>query len=293
VSPARHQDINEWNKMSDRPKWLQIIVDFIVDNISILATLFATAYVIFRQSNAATKLSTDDLIAAVLGVLGLLALSELIERYRRLNSIDQTTKKVWGLLQSRLSDRPSALGFFRKLPELDTYVQGSSQIDWCGVTLTSAINRQLSNLREQLKQGATIRILVIDPASNALDMAEARSEEPNSDYYRTKLETTFQDLLFLKQFREKQLDSAKGKFEVRLLPYSPSFAIYSFDARRSSSKLLVEIYSHVTGWGETPVFDLIPGRDGRWYEYFAEQFESMWGRAKVWEGNNPASHNSS
>ena len=135
-------------------------------------------------------------------------------------------------------------------------------------------------------------VLTLGPTI-ALDMAEVRSEEPNSDYYRTKLETTFQDLLFLKQFREKQLDSAKGKFEVRLLPYSPSFAIYSFDARRSSSKLLVEIYSHVTGWGETPVFDLIPGRDGRWYEYFAEQFESMWGRAKVWEGNNPASHNSS
>lgn len=279
--------------MSERPKWLQIIVDFIVDNISILATLFAAAYVIFRQSTAATKFSTDDLIASVLAVLGLLALSELIERYRRLNSIDQTTQKVWALLQGRLSDRPSALSFFRKLPEFDIYVQGASQIDWCGVTLTSAINRQLSNLREQLKQGTTIRILVIDPASNALDMAEARSEEPNSDYYRAKLDTTFQDLFFLKQFCEKHTDSVKGHLEVRILAYSPSFAIYSFDGRRASGKAIIEIYSHVTGWGETPVFELVPGRDGRWYEYFVEQFEAMWSRAKAWDGKSPTSRNQS
>lgn len=273
--------------MSERPKWLQITIDFVIDNVSILATLGTAAYVIFRQSNVATRLSTDDLIAAVLGVLALLALSELIERHRRLNSIDRTTKQTLELLEKRLAERPSALGFFHKLPDFDNYVQGANQIDLCGIVLTSTINRQLSNLREQLNQGAKIRILVADPNSAALEMGEARSEEPTGSYYRAKLDTTFQDLSYLHQLQVKFGQNAKGSFEVRLIPYAPSFAIYSFDTRRSTARLIVEVYPHVTGWGETPVFDLLPGRDGKWYEYFVQQFEHMWNRANKWEYKPP------
>jgi hypothetical protein len=80
--------------MTDRPKWVQNTIEFLIDNVSVLATLGTASYVIFRQSNAATKLATDDLIAAVLGVLGSLALSEFIERYRRLNSIEKVSKKA-------------------------------------------------------------------------------------------------------------------------------------------------------------------------------------------------------
>jgi len=273
--------------MSQKSKWLYTTIDFILDNISILITLGATAYIVIAQSISATKLTTDDLITAVIGVIGLLALSELIERYRRLNAIDKTTKQVWELLRNKLADHPSALAFFRKLPELDTYVQGANRIDMCGVVLTSAINRQLSNLREQLNQGAKIRILVIDPNSPALVIAEARSEEPSGSYYRSKLETTFQDLAYLHQIQAKMGRTAKGSFEVRLLPYTPSFGIYSFDTSSSTARLIVEVYPHITGWGETPVFDLMPGRDGKWYDYFVKQFDFMWERAKKWEHKLP------
>jgi hypothetical protein len=276
-------------KMSERPRWLQVVLDFVIDNVSILATLGTAAYVIFRQSNVATKLSTDDLIAAVLGVLALLALSELIERHRRLTVIDKTSRQTLELLEKRFTDRSSALAFFHKLPSLDDYVQGASQIDLCGTVLTSAVNRQLSNLREQLNQGAKIRILVVDPTSGALEMSEARSDEPTGTYYRGKLDTTFQDLFYLHQFQKKLGQGAKGSFEVRLIQYAPSFAIYSFDARQSTARSLIEIYPHVTGWGEAPVFDLMPGRDGKWYEYFVEQFEYMWNRANKWEYKPPIS----
>jgi hypothetical protein len=268
--------------MSKRPKWLHATIEFVIDNIPVLATLGTAAYIIFRQSNSATRLSTDDLITAILGVLGLLALSELVERYHKLNAIDKTTKQVWKLIQHRLTDRPSALTFFHKLPDFDNYVQGAKQVDLCGVTLTSTINRQLSNLREQLTLGANIRILVIEPDSAALEMAESRTEEPSSNYYRAKLDTTFQDLIYLHQVQAKLGQAAKGSFEVRLMPYAPSFAIYSFDKHQSTAKLVVEIYPHITGWGDTPVFDLLPGRDGKWNEYFIEQFEHMWEKAKVW-----------
>jgi hypothetical protein len=170
--------------MTDRPKWVQNTIEFFIDNVSVLATLGTASYVIFRQSNAATKFATDDLIAAVLGVLGLLALSEFIERYRRLNSIEKISRKALFLLENRLADRPSALSFFVKLPNIENQMKVANRIDLCGVTLTSTINRQLSNLRERLRQGATVRILIADPESLALKMSDLRSEDPNGEYYR-------------------------------------------------------------------------------------------------------------
>ncbi len=119
--------------ISDKPKWLQTTVAFLIDNVSILATLGAAAYIVARQSISTTKLPSDDLATAILGVVGLLALSELIERYRKLNTIDKTTKQVWELLRNRFADHPSALAFFRKLPDFDSYVQGANQIDLCGI----------------------------------------------------------------------------------------------------------------------------------------------------------------
>ena len=269
--------------MSDKPKWVKRTAEFLIDNISVLTTLGTASYVIFRQSNAATKLSTDDLIAAVLGVLGLLALSEFIERYRRLNAIEKISKQTLLLLENRLAERPSALAFFVKLPNMEDRIKVASQIDMCGVTLTSTINRQLSNMRERLKQGATLRILVADPESLALKMSDLRSEDPAGDYYRQKLETTLQDLEYLYNHQTRLGADAKGKFEVRLLQFAPSFGFFSFDTHRSNGNAIVELYPHVAGWGAEPCFELAPKRDGIWYGYFVEQFDQMWKGAKVWQ----------
>jgi hypothetical protein len=269
--------------MTGKSRVLKRTIDFIIDNISVLATLGTASYVIFRQSNTATKLATDDLIAAVLGVLGLLALSEFIERYRRLSSIEKTSKQTLLLLENRLADRPSALSFFTKLPDLGLYIEKANQIDFCGVTLTSTINRQLSKLRERLNQGAIIRILIADPESLALKMSDLRSEDPAGEYYRQKLETTLQDLEYLHQFQLRLGTAAKSKFEVRLLQFAPSFGIFNFDAHRPNGNTIVEMYPHVSGWGVEPCFDLASKRDGVWYNYFVEQFEHMWKGAKPWQ----------
>lgn len=269
--------------MSQRPKWLQWLVDLVIDNVAAIITIVTTAYIVFRQSFTSTKFSTDDLITAVLGVLGLVAFSELMERYRRIRSIERSNQRIVSLLESRLADRSSALSFFQKMPSLDSYIQGAMQIDLCGVTLTSTINRQLSNLRDRIREGANVRILICNPDSTAVEMSTARSEEKNPAYYRRKLDATLQDLYYLHQSRLRQGEGAKGTFCVKFLQYAPSFGVFSFDAERPNGVTIVEIYPHGAGYGSTPIFDLLPKRDGNWYEYFLEQFEHMWQEATIWE----------
>jgi len=115
-------------------KWSQAIAEFLVENLTTLLTIGFAAFIIYRQHFTQLALSTDNLLIAILGVLGLLAVSGIIERYRRFNSIEKAVYRSLAFLESRFTERPSAIAFFERLPSLDSYVQGANQIDLCGIT---------------------------------------------------------------------------------------------------------------------------------------------------------------
>jgi hypothetical protein len=205
----------------------------------------------------------------------------------------QLSERVKNLL-TRLEEGSSARDFFEKPQAIDTYIRSAYQIDLCGVTLTSAINKQLSNIRDRIKDGADVRVLVVNPLSLGLEMSTFRSENTDDfDYYKQKLETTFNDLEYLhkiwQDFKSQYGDKSKiGNFSVRLLSYAPSFSIFSFNANRSNGVLLTEIFPHHAGYGAPPTFSLKPERDGEWYQYYINQFEEMWKAATPWHPETEA-----
>lgn len=232
--------------MSEKPQWLQSLVEFLIDNFTILLTIGFATYVIYRQEITKIAFPPDDLLTAILAVLGLLATSEIIERYRRLNSIHKANRRILSLLEGRFTDRPSALAFFQKLPNLDSYIVAANQIDLCGVSLTATVNKQFSNLRERLKAGANIRILIADPDSLALKMSAARSESPeDAEYFHKRVEATFNDLEYIyKSWVELQQlndSSRRGNLSVRLMTFAPSFGILSLDANGSNGVVFIEL----------------------------------------------------
>jgi hypothetical protein len=274
--------------MENRPKWLQGLIDFLVDNLITLLTIGFATYIIIRQGINKQAFQTNDLLTALLAVVGLLATSELLERYRKLNSIDTSNKRVLAMMESRFTDRPSAIAFFQKPDSLESQFKGAQQIDMCGVTLTSTINKQFSNIRELIRRGGRIRILIIDPNSLAPAMSAARSEATEDvGYYQKRIAATFEDLKFLNRsyqsgelFNEK---SSRGCLEIKLLGYAPSFGLVSFNKNRSNGEIVVEIYPHMSGYSSAPTFNLTPHRDGEWYKYFVEQFDEMWELGKPWQ----------
>ena len=103
---------------------------------------------------------------------------------------------------------------------LDDYVRSAMQIDMCGVTLTSAVNKQFGNLRERLAQGATLRLLIADPDSLALEMSAQRSEVPEDvGYYLKRLEATLKDLSYLERggFGSEQQDMQRAGLNLSLI----------------------------------------------------------------------------
>ena len=119
--------------MNDKQKkFLQDVVDFIADNAALLFTIGYAGYIIYRHDIAKEDVPIDQLLTAILWVLGFLAISEIVERYRKLNAIHNSVERSVAFLESRLTDRPSAMAFFQKPQNIRPYLERATQIDLCG-----------------------------------------------------------------------------------------------------------------------------------------------------------------
>lgn len=245
--------------------------------VAILISIFATAIGVFGGSQFL-------LLAGIAATLAILSVGLIRDRMHR-----ETLGEQIAELKMSLPDRPSAVSFFRTRPDFLSFMQSAVQIDLCGVTLTNTINMQFSVLRERLEAGAKIRILLIDPESQAIEMSAQRSINPkDTEYYRRRLESSLSDLTYLYKYNEdiKQIRkraSKPGTLSVRLLTYAPSFGMTSLDTAKKDGILYVEIFPHKLGYKTAPKFELTLANDKKWYTYFLEQYEQMWDTATPWD----------
>lgn len=222
------------------------------------------------------------------GLLGVGILFFLVDRFFLADEwglsdrIDQLIRRL------EVPDRPSAEAFFTEFPDLTEYVKTAMEIDLCGVTLTATITRNFFAFRERLLSGASMRLLIAEPDSHALETIALRSETPaNVDLFAQRLASTFKDIENLFQISPDDLQDKRGRparinLSVRLLPYAPSFYVLRCKAGNDDQKIVVAIYPNGGGYETLPVFILNPELDKRWYDYFAQQFEQMWNGAKEW-----------
>jgi hypothetical protein len=199
------------------------------------------------------------------------------------------SERVTQLVDRLQQTAVSASIFFQMSPDLEPYIRQAQQIDLCGVTLSTTINKKFVSLRQQIMEGANVRILIIGETLPILTMAAQRSEDAgNTSYYRKRLATALDDIIYLQRNvteasrnQEKTAHSI-GSLQIRVLSYAPSFSIISFDPDQKQGIAFVEIYPHHTGYNNTPQFQLTPEKDGEWYQYFTNQFEAMWQSATEW-----------
>ena len=60
------------------------------------------------------------------------------------------SEKVQQLLTQIKAERPEAIKFFEATPRFDEYLANAEQIDLCGVTLTTTVGKNFSNIRQRL-----------------------------------------------------------------------------------------------------------------------------------------------
>ncbi len=259
--------------MNKKQKIKYIIAIYsIVLCISIILTILAYN----REDGAFSEALLLNLATELLGVVLVFFLVNF------LFSIDDwdLNEKIRELIAS-FEDKENvrADNFFHDKEPIKDKIRSSAKIDLCGVALSTTIDSHLSDLRDFIRAGGHLRILVMETSEENLKTASNRSEVDDQLYYQKKLDSTRHNIRYLSS-NTKEHSEHSGILEVGLLAYPPSIGIQKFEAEGTVGSCIIEMYSHHIGWGEPPNFTLSSGKDEKWYRYFSNQFEAMWDKSK-------------
>jgi hypothetical protein len=216
-------------------------------------------------------ISTEALAAGTLATLALLAYSTLgsRERMQRLTDVSEATQ---ALFEQVIGGRPKAGDFFWKQKHsLERGIAQARFIGGVGISLSRTVRDYLAEFENRLEAGASIRLIVIDPASSAPRQARLRSKGGvEDDFFVDLIRTTAARLCIL-----AELGDLPGTLELGLLPYVPSFGLFLIDPDEPHGRIIVEIYQHKS-LAFNPTFELDAQQDAQWYRFFREQFDLLW-----------------
>jgi len=210
-----------------------------------------------------------------LATLALLALSTINNR-EQISSFQKHVETLSILVQEKVLENIRASSFFlADQPRFEDKLAKANKIDIAGATLTRTVTNYLGIFEQRLKEGAFIRVIIIDPQSNAVSQAALRSYGvQGEDFFRDRIKPTIDLLNIL-----ASLPELKGKLELRFLPYMPSFGLKLIDPDSTDGKIFVELYQHKS-LEPSPTFLLDAHRDEKWYHFFQNQFEVLWSSSR-------------
>lgn len=207
------------------------------------------------------------IFSIIMSVLAIVAISLLGNRRR--------IEKVAGLI----NQSPSTV-FIRQYP--DTVSKDFSEANelWLiGVNLASTSHLYFELFRENLRQGKTIKVLLVDPNGVANKLCALRYDSGISpQWHRREILRSLISLATLKEY-------SPDNMEIKVIDYIPSFGFYGVNLDSPNGVLYSEHYGFKVTQGDLPRLILRPS-DGEWYEHFKTQLQTFWDAGKHWENSS-------
>lgn len=197
---------------------------------------------------------------------------DALDRIHKSKSIQTRQRRLGDLTQPASANR-----FFAEqddLIEISHLIQQAQDEVWLwGTTLSMHIPYLDIYLGQALARDVWIKVLLINPGGAAMSMLAFRA---GPAWGRRTLEERLAINLGLLDRRLAQGDG----LEVRLVDYLPPYTLYAYDPGLDDGSMELRLGS-VGGRHELrPTFRLIRQRDGEWFDYFYEQFTSVWNAAE-------------
>lgn len=145
-----------------------------------------------------------------------------------------------------------------------------------GLTMTRTVQAgSLIDMRQTLRSGGKIRILVVDPTNDELITAVAMpGPGMNPDQVRRRIQGTLDELTDLQS-------STGGDLEIRVASFIPPIGLNVIDADTADGFIVAQHYEHRAIAEAAPIFCLTP-TDGMWYERFAAEALRLWEDGTPW-----------
>jgi hypothetical protein len=225
--------------------------------------LFAFAALTLAILNGLGLASKTLIESVTLALLGLLAAYSLGIR-DRLSGINDKLSGTKNLLCDELP------------PNLkDTVIVGSKELFIVGITLNRTIITFYSQLEQKLKDGQKIKILVVEPNSEATKLIPQRVYRPTSDQ---RLSGKVLDTLTL----ICSLHSlAPDRLEIRTINFPLNFGCFASDIESSYGLIYLEYYSYKTT-KDLPCVVASARTDPYWYNVYKTEILNLWSAGHEW-----------
>ncbi len=260
------------------PDRLQRFTEWLLDNLADLITLLVAAVLVTRYLIQPPTIDALPEIAAwILAVLGLMAISGVWERNRRLARIETLAREGRDLALRQLNRRAYAGDFFLTEGTLATAdIAAAHEVWFLGRVLARTSREFMYILGLRLAAGARVRFIIIDPDSDAvLEQAALQTFEVGADFWRASLRTTVDVIKAL-----ANTPNSRGTVELGYLPFVPSFGLALIDPHEPHGRCFVEMYQHRSSQPH-PTFELRAATDPHWYEFFRNQFDTLWAACRL------------
>lgn len=216
--------------------------------------------------------STSAVSEATLLVLSVLAYSTLINRRssEKLEVILADLRRPGGSLEELIRQEYDHSDLERRLRRCE-------EAFFWGFTFTRTIPLIKDEVEDQLRRGLKVRFLIIEPESEAVRMNAFRKAHRNESTTNGQLYTNLASLADLAQ----RTRGVPGRLEARCIDQLPPWTLVAFNPRedQDGGHMYVRLSSFRTLNKLRPTFQLTKEREGHLFQFFVEQFESVWNDA--------------
>jgi hypothetical protein len=227
--------------------------------------ILALAAVAFTILGITGLSGINVLASAILALLAVLAFSQIRSR-----------RQIADIAKGQHSDPLSI--FQSEFPgDLEARRGSAASLLLIGMSMTRTVQvGSLTVLRQMLRSGGRIRVLLIDPADEPLVRAasEHRQHGITAGRLRRRIEATLDELVMLRE-------ATDGDLQIRVTTFVPQMGISVMDAEDPDGLIVLQHYEHRPAGESAPIFSL-RAADGFWYEHFAAEAERLWDDGTPW-----------
>lgn len=216
-------------------------------------------------------------LAGAVGAFVLAAAIELVSARRRQNVIrDELSSLGETLSLATTFIHPVADGILKRRDDLAPWtqtVQGCQDLRMSGLSLRTFTAEHLASVRRMLERGGKCRFLLLKPASDASRITALNFlGQEDSSQYDAQINASLRRLATLRA-------EFPDRLKIRTLEHIPAASITILKNYDTEPAAYIEFYTEDESSVGRPHLQLSPSNSPVWYQYFADQFEILWGRA--------------
>ena len=250
--------------MKNIKRYITACVRFILEHLTIIATLVASTYIVIASQ--IVPFTVETLLLWIVSLLGLLAISSLSERLLTLNKISKNTEI---LIKRDETDIDTVFKTRKELTPLEYRLETAKSIIITGGSLSRLSDEYFAYFEEKLKDGCDILIIMVKPFSPAADLLckNVVYETRDTNRYSNKIEESIKRFIKLKEMYPSLID-------VRITDNVPPFGILAIDINKPNSWLQIELYTYEIPTRDRLQFFITP-QNIELYKFFVQQIKTL------------------